>query len=155
MLCKLDARTGCNDGNQLDKYVTWVGSKLILGNANAFARQYYYAGLDKVCNKQEIFLLVDRAHVSGLIAFGVMSSHFTYETIVTSSTQFMGAKVYPTVVFGKSLFALEGFGDEKIIFYVVSRLVEAYEITYYILPTLSSLSWLQLVGSMLLIMFST
>ena len=59
------------------------------------------------------------AHISGVVASLVICSTFKYSTFVTFATQFIGAKVYTTIVFGKSLFALEGFGNEKTIFYIV------------------------------------
>ncbi|WMV51276.1 hypothetical protein MTR67_044661 [Solanum verrucosum] len=73
--------------------------KLVVTNANDFARQFNYTRLGKVCNKQEFFLLADKAYISGLVASEVMCSPFEPAVAVTFATQFMT------------------------IFYVVSRLV--------------------------------
>ncbi|KAH0688919.1 hypothetical protein KY289_016277 [Solanum tuberosum] len=53
------------------------------------------------------------SHINGLVASLVMFSPFEYSTVVTFATHFMGAKAYIIDVFGKSFFALEGFGSIK------------------------------------------
>ncbi|KAK4724392.1 hypothetical protein R3W88_027171 [Solanum pinnatisectum] len=68
--------------------------------------------LDQLCSKQKVSLLADMAHINGLVASLVMCSPFKYSTFVTFAIQFMGAKVYTTIVYEKSLFALGGFGNE-------------------------------------------
>ncbi|KAG5581622.1 hypothetical protein H5410_052249 [Solanum commersonii] len=103
MSCKLNVSTGYIDGKQLDKCATWVTPKLVVTNANDFGRQFNYTRLGKVCNKQEFFLLADRAYISGLVASEVICSPFEPAAVVTFATQFMGAKAYIAVVFGSSL----------------------------------------------------
>ncbi|KAK4727777.1 hypothetical protein R3W88_032694 [Solanum pinnatisectum] len=122
-LVGLDASTGYSDCKQLEICDTLFRTKLIATNASASARRYDYARLGKVCSKQKVYLLADMAHISGLVASLVICSPFKYSTFVPIATQFMGAKVYTTIVFGKSLFSLEGCSNEQTIFYIVSRLV--------------------------------
>ncbi|KAK4727770.1 hypothetical protein R3W88_032687 [Solanum pinnatisectum] len=117
-LVGLDASTGYSDCKQLEICDTLFRTKLIATNASASARQYDYARLCKVCSKQKVYLLADMAHISGLVASLVICCPFKYSTFVPIATQFMGAKVYTTIVFGKSMFALEGSGNEQTIFYI-------------------------------------
>ncbi|KAG5606695.1 hypothetical protein H5410_028187 [Solanum commersonii] len=118
-LVGLDASTGYSDCKQLEICDTLFRTKLIATNASASTRQHYYARLCKVCSKQKVSLLANMAHISGVVSSLVICSTFKYSTFVTFATQFMGAKVYTTIVFGKRLFALSGFGNEKTIFYII------------------------------------
>ncbi|KAK4378887.1 hypothetical protein RND71_000749 [Anisodus tanguticus] len=98
---KLDESTGYIDYKQLEKGATLFRPKLIVTNASAYACVYDYARSRKVYNKQEVILLADVAHISGLVDSGVIYSSFEYAT---------------------SFFALEDFGNEQPFFHVVSRL---------------------------------
>ncbi|KAK6116177.1 hypothetical protein DH2020_008446 [Rehmannia glutinosa] len=54
--------------------------------ASAYARLYDYARIRKVCDKQKAILLADMAHISGLVAAGVIPSPFEYADVVTTTT---------------------------------------------------------------------
>ncbi|RWW05907.1 hypothetical protein GW17_00030796 [Ensete ventricosum] len=45
-----------------------------------------YIDYDQVCDKQKAILLADMAHISGLVAAGVIPSPFKYADIVTTTT---------------------------------------------------------------------
>ncbi|KAK6789755.1 hypothetical protein RDI58_013555 [Solanum bulbocastanum] len=101
-LVSLDVSTGYIDCKQLEICDTLFSTKLIATNASASTHRYYYARLCKVCSKQKVSLLANMAHISGLVASLVICSPFKYSTFVTFATQFMGAKVYTTIVFGRA-----------------------------------------------------
>ncbi|KAI8004705.1 hypothetical protein LOK49_LG08G00897 [Camellia lanceoleosa] len=73
-------------GYQLEKSATLFRPKLIVAGASAYARLYDYAAYCKVCDKQKAVLLADMAHISGLVAAGVIPSPFEYADIVTTTT---------------------------------------------------------------------
>uniref|UniRef100_A0A2N9FN88 Serine hydroxymethyltransferase n=1 Tax=Fagus sylvatica TaxID=28930 RepID=A0A2N9FN88_FAGSY len=83
---RLDESTGYIDYDQLEKSATLFRPKLIVAGASAYARLYDYARIRKVCDKQKAVLLADMAHISGLVAAGVIPSPFEYADIVTTTT---------------------------------------------------------------------
>ncbi|KAF2283850.1 hypothetical protein GH714_016531 [Hevea brasiliensis] len=83
---RLNESTGYIDYDQLEKSATLFRPKLIVAGASAYARLYDYARIRKVCDKQKAILLADMAHISGLVAGGVIPSPFEYADIVTTTT---------------------------------------------------------------------
>ncbi|KAK4352282.1 hypothetical protein RND71_027800 [Anisodus tanguticus] len=83
---RLDESTGYIDYKQLEKSATLFRPKLIVAGASAYARLYDYARIRKVCDKQKAVLLADMAHISGLVAAGVIPSPFEYADVVTTTT---------------------------------------------------------------------
>nr|GMC65495.1 serine hydroxymethyltransferase, mitochondrial-like [Ipomoea batatas] len=70
----------------LEKSATLFRPKLIVAGASAYARLYDYAHIRKVCDKQKAVMLADMAHISGLVAAGVIPSPFEYADVVTTTT---------------------------------------------------------------------
>ncbi|KAF8404754.1 hypothetical protein HHK36_009643 [Tetracentron sinense] len=83
---RLNESTGYIDYDQLEKSATLFRPKLIVAGASAYARLYDYARIRKVCDKQKAVLLADMAHISGLVAAGVIPSPFEYADVVTTTT---------------------------------------------------------------------
>ncbi|KAG6438045.1 hypothetical protein SASPL_102978 [Salvia splendens] len=83
---RLDESTGYVDYDQLEKSAVLFRPKLIVAGASAYARLYDYARIRKVCDKQKAVLLADMAHISGLVAAGVIPSPFEYADVVTTTT---------------------------------------------------------------------
>lgn len=83
---RLNESTGYIDYDQLEKSATLFRPKLIVAGASAYARLYDYARIRKVCDKQKSILLADMAHISGLVAAGVIPSPFEYADVVTTTT---------------------------------------------------------------------
>ncbi|KAK4410111.1 Serine hydroxymethyltransferase, mitochondrial [Sesamum angolense] len=83
---RLNESTGYIDYDQLEKSAVLFRPKLIVAGASAYARLYDYARIRKVCDKQKAILLADMAHISGLVAAGVVPSPFDYADVVTTTT---------------------------------------------------------------------
>ncbi|OWM71354.1 hypothetical protein CDL15_Pgr011483 [Punica granatum] len=83
---RLNESTGYIDYDQLEKSATLFRPKLIVAGASAYARLYDYARIRKVCDKQKAVMLADMAHISGLVAAGVIPSPFEYADVVTTTT---------------------------------------------------------------------
>ncbi|KAF5939681.1 hypothetical protein HYC85_023940 [Camellia sinensis] len=83
---RLDESTGYIDYDRLEKSATLFRPKLFVAGASAYARLYDYACIRKVCDKQKAILLADIAHISGLVAAGVIPSPFEFADIVTTTT---------------------------------------------------------------------
>ncbi|KAK8572422.1 hypothetical protein V6N12_028475 [Hibiscus sabdariffa] len=82
---RLNESTGYIDYDQRKKAVLFR-PKLIVAGASAYARLYDYARIRKVCDKQKAIMLADMAHISGLVAAGVIPSPFEYADVVTTTT---------------------------------------------------------------------
>ncbi|CAL5205029.1 unnamed protein product [Lathyrus oleraceus] len=83
---RLDESTGYIDYDQMDKSVALFRPKLIVVGASVYARLYDYARIRKVCDKQKAVMLADMAHISGLVAAGVIPSPFDYADVITTTT---------------------------------------------------------------------
>ncbi|XP_024390705.1 serine hydroxymethyltransferase 1, mitochondrial [Physcomitrium patens] len=83
---RLNESTGYIDYDQMEKSATLFRPKLIVAGASAYARHYDYARMRQVCDKQKAILLADMAHISGLVAGGVVPSPFDYADVVTTTT---------------------------------------------------------------------
>ncbi|PWA94442.1 serine hydroxymethyltransferase 2 [Artemisia annua] len=83
---RLDESTGYIDYDQMEKSAVLFRPKLVVAGASAYARVYDYARMRKVCDKQKAILLADMAHISGLVAAGVIPSPFEYADVVTTTT---------------------------------------------------------------------
>ncbi|KAK1351643.1 Serine hydroxymethyltransferase [Heracleum sosnowskyi] len=83
---RLNESTGYIDYDQMEKSATLFRPKLIVAGASAYARLYDYDRIRKVCDKQKAILLADMAHISGLVAAGVIPSPFDYADVVTTTT---------------------------------------------------------------------
>ncbi|KAL5232033.1 hypothetical protein ABZP36_030809 [Zizania latifolia] len=70
----------------LEKSAVLFRPKLIVASASAYARLYDYARIRKTCDKQKAVLLSDVAHISGLVAAGVIPSSFDYADVMTTTT---------------------------------------------------------------------
>jgi glycine hydroxymethyltransferase len=60
--------------------------KLIVAGASAYARNWDYKRMRAIADSISAYLLVDMAHISGLVAAGVLPSPFEYADIVTTTT---------------------------------------------------------------------
>uniref|UniRef100_A0A6I8Q8G7 Serine hydroxymethyltransferase n=1 Tax=Xenopus tropicalis TaxID=8364 RepID=A0A6I8Q8G7_XENTR len=83
---KLNPATGLIDYDQLEMTARLFRPKLIIAGTSAYARLIDYARMRKVCDEMKAYLLADMAHISGLVAAGVIPSPFEHADIVTSTT---------------------------------------------------------------------
>lgn len=60
--------------------------KVIVAGTSAYCRNFDFARFRKICDAVGCYLVVDMAHISGLIAAGVIPSPFPYADIVTTTT---------------------------------------------------------------------
>lgn len=74
------------DYNQIEKVAVENNPKLIVAGASAYAREIDFARLRQIADKVGAYLLVDMAHIAGLVAAGVHPSPFPHAHVVTSTT---------------------------------------------------------------------
>lgn len=83
---RLNESTGIIDYATLESNAKLYRPKLLVTGASAYARHIDYARMRQIADLNNSYLLVDMAHISGLVAGGVMPSPFEFADIVTTTT---------------------------------------------------------------------
>ena len=60
--------------------------KMLVAGASAYARAWDFARLRAICDEARCLLMVDMAHIAGLVAAGLHESPVPYADVVTSTT---------------------------------------------------------------------
>ena len=82
----LDESTGLINYDQLERDAKLFRPKMIIAGASAYPRDIDYPRMRQIADSVGAFLMADMAHVSGLVAAGVVSSPFDHCDVVTSTT---------------------------------------------------------------------
>ncbi|KAL7164548.1 hypothetical protein ACSBR2_040450 [Camellia fascicularis] len=83
---RLDESTGHVDYDMLEKTATLFRPKLIIAGASAYPRDFDYPRMRKIADAVGAFLMMDMAHISGLVAASVVADPFEYCDVVTTTT---------------------------------------------------------------------
>merc|ERR1719405_91268 len=83
---RLDESTGLIDYDALEESATLYRPKMIIAGTSAYSRHIDYARMRQICDKVGAYMLADMAHISGLVAAGVVPSPFEHADIVTTTT---------------------------------------------------------------------
>ncbi|KAE8099998.1 hypothetical protein FH972_017937 [Carpinus fangiana] len=83
---RLDESTGLVDYDMLEKTAILFRPKLIIAGASAYPRDFDYPRMRKIADAVGAFLMMDMAHISGLVAASVVANPFEYCDIVTTTT---------------------------------------------------------------------
>ncbi|XP_047342028.1 serine hydroxymethyltransferase 3, chloroplastic [Impatiens glandulifera] len=83
---RLDESTGLVDYDMLEKTAILFRPKLIIAGASAYPRDFDYPRMRKIADAVGAFLMMDMAHISGLVAASVVGNPFEYCDIVTTTT---------------------------------------------------------------------
>lgn len=82
----LDPKTERLDYDAILALAKKVKPKVIVAGYSAYPRKINFKKFREICNKVGAYLMVDMAHIAGLIAAGEHSSPFPYADVVTSTT---------------------------------------------------------------------
>jgi glycine hydroxymethyltransferase len=83
---RVDLETGLIDYDMLEKTAVLYRPKVLVAGTSAYCRLIDYQRMREIADKVGAYLVVDMAHISGLIAAGVIPSPFEYADIVTTTT---------------------------------------------------------------------
>ncbi|CCX31350.1 serine hydroxymethyltransferase-domain-containing protein [Pyronema domesticum] len=83
---RLDPVTGLIDYDALEKMAEIYRPKIIVAGATAYSRFIDYERFRKICDKVGAYLMADIAHLSGMVAAGVIPGPFEHADIVTTTT---------------------------------------------------------------------
>lgn len=83
---KVDPQTHLIDYAALETQAREVRPKMIVAGASAYPRLIDFAAFRRICDEVGAYLLVDMAHIAGLVAGGAHPSPVPYADFVTSTT---------------------------------------------------------------------
>lgn len=78
--------TGYINYDQLEENASLFHPKLIIAGTSCYSRNLDYARLRKIADNNGAYLMADMAHISGLVAAGVVPSPFEHCHVVTTTT---------------------------------------------------------------------
>ena len=138
---RLNEATGIIDYDALEASATLFRPKVIIAGTSAYSRHIDYARMRQICDKVGALMLADMAHISGLVAAGVVPSPFEHADIVTTTTHKSlrgprGAMIF----YRKGVQSVDKKGNEKM--YATDRLkppaLPSVSYTHLTLPTICS-----------------
>ncbi|EEH09010.1 serine hydroxymethyltransferase [Histoplasma capsulatum G186AR] len=83
---QVDLETGIIDYGTLAKNAKLYRPKCLVAGTSAYCRLIDYKKMREIADSVGAYLIVDMAHISGLIAAGVIPSPFEYADVVTTTT---------------------------------------------------------------------
>ncbi|NP_001412340.1 serine hydroxymethyltransferase, cytosolic isoform 2 [Mus musculus] len=83
---KVYPETGYINYDQLEENASLFHPKLIIAGTSCYSRNLDYARLRKIADDNGAYLMADMAHISGLVAAGVVPSPFEHCHVVTTTT---------------------------------------------------------------------
>lgn len=82
----VDPKTEMIDYDALEKKALAEKPKMIIAGASAYSRIIDFKRFREICDKIGAYLMVDMAHIAGLVATGLHPSPIPYADVVTSTT---------------------------------------------------------------------
>jgi glycine hydroxymethyltransferase len=83
---RLNEKTGIIDYDRMEELAHLYRPKVIVAGTSAYSRLIEYERMRKLADAVGAYLLSDMAHISGLVAAGVIPSPFPHSDIVTTTT---------------------------------------------------------------------
>lgn len=83
---RVNPETGIIDYDMLEKTAALYRPKVLVAGTSAYCRLIDYKRMREIADSVGAYLVVDMAHISGLISAGVIPSPFEYADIVTTTT---------------------------------------------------------------------
>ena len=82
----VDPKTEMLDYDAMEKMALEVKPKILLTGASAYPRTIDFKRIREICDKAECIMMVDMAHIAGLVAGGAHPSPVPYADFVTTTT---------------------------------------------------------------------
>ncbi|NXW67822.1 GLYC protein, partial [Hirundo rustica] len=83
---KVNPKTGYIDYDRLEENARLFHPKLIVAGVSCYSRNLDYARMRKIADDNGAYLMADMAHISGLVAAGVVPSPFEHCDVVSTTT---------------------------------------------------------------------
>lgn len=82
----VNSQTGLVDYDDMEKRAKMFMPKLLIAGGSAYTREWNYKRMREIADSVGAYLMVDMAHISGLVAGKVVDNPFEYADLVTSTT---------------------------------------------------------------------
>lgn len=82
----VDPSSGLIDYDDMERRAKMFMPKLLIAGGSAYTREWDYARMRQIADSVGAYLMVDMAHISGLVAGKVVVNPFDYADMVTSTT---------------------------------------------------------------------
>lgn len=82
----VDKESGIIDYNELRNIALETKPKMIIAGASAYSRMIDFAKFREIANEVGAYLMVDMAHIAGLVATGLHPSPVPYADVITTTT---------------------------------------------------------------------
>ena len=82
----VDKESGIIDYNELRNIALETKPKMIIAGASAYSRMIDFAKFREIANEVGAYLMVDMAHIAGLVAAGLHPSPAPYADVITTTT---------------------------------------------------------------------
>jgi glycine hydroxymethyltransferase len=82
----VDLETGLIDYDELEKIAIKEKPKMIIAGASAYPREIDFKKFSEIAKKVNAYLMVDMAHIAGLVATGLHQRPVPYADVITSTT---------------------------------------------------------------------
>ncbi|CAH1392115.1 unnamed protein product [Nezara viridula] len=83
---KVNPKTGLIDYDKLEENAKLYRPKIIIAGISCYSRCLDYKRFRQIADDAKAYLMADMAHVSGLVAAGVIPSPFDYADVVSTTT---------------------------------------------------------------------
>ncbi|XP_030069171.1 serine hydroxymethyltransferase, cytosolic isoform X2 [Microcaecilia unicolor] len=83
---KVNPNTGYIDYDRLEENARLFHPKMIIAGVSCYSRNLDYGRMKKIADENGAFLMADMAHISGLVAAGVVPSPFEHCDVVSTTT---------------------------------------------------------------------
>lgn len=83
---QVNPETGLIDYDRLEENARLFHPRLVIAGTSCYSRNLDYSRLRKIAGENGAYLLADMAHISGLVAAGVVPSPFEYCDVVSTTT---------------------------------------------------------------------
>ena len=83
---RLDETTGLVDYDTLAATAALFRPRLLIAGASAYSRDFDFARMRAIADSVGAYLMSDMAHISGLVAAGIVESPFAHSHVVTTTT---------------------------------------------------------------------
>mmetsp|Transcript_3864 Transcript_3864/g.5932 ORF Transcript_3864/g.5932 Transcript_3864/m.5932 type:complete len:510 (+) Transcript_3864:109-1638(+) len=98
----VDPSTGIVDYDDMERRAKMFMPKLLIAGGSAYTREWDYARMRQIADSIGAQLMVDMAHISGLVAGKVVVNPFEYADVVTSTTHKTLRGPRSGMIFGKT-----------------------------------------------------
>ncbi|XP_043282211.1 serine hydroxymethyltransferase isoform X2 [Venturia canescens] len=122
---KVDAVTGLIDYDKLANQAKLFKPKIIIAGISCYSRCLDYKRFREIADENGAFLFSDMAHVSGLVAAGIIPSPFEYSDVVSTTTHKTLRGPRAGVIFFRKGVRKVGKNGEKIMYDIESRINQA------------------------------